>query len=131
MQTMGCDAYFGSPHKWLLTPRLRLPLHPPRTGCPRCGRPSSQANGTTITTARSASCQIGSGNLSLPQGYEAAVDFHVRIGPERVERGSWASPAGCAKGCGPIAGGHDPLAAHAELLTADHGVEPRGFRAAS
>jgi len=30
--------------------------------------------------------QIGTGNLSLLKGYEAAIDFHNRIGPARVTR---------------------------------------------
>jgi selenocysteine lyase/cysteine desulfurase len=85
LHAMGCDYYFGSPHKWLLTPK----------GCGFLYIRADRMN-TTWATIVSGQwdnyhegmyrfMQIGSGNLSLLKGYEAAIDFHNRIGPARVE----------------------------------------------
>ncbi len=85
LHAMGCDYYFGSPHKWLLTPK----------GCGFLYIRADRMN-TTWATIVSGQwdnyiegayrfMQIGSGNLSLLKGYEAAIDFHVRIGAARVE----------------------------------------------
>lgn len=85
MHAMGCDFYFGSPHKFLLTPK----------GCGFLYIRADRMNRTWATIVSGQwdnyhdgmyrFMQIGSGNLSLLKGYEAAIDFHQRIGPARVE----------------------------------------------
>jgi isopenicillin-N epimerase len=86
LHAMGCDAYFSSPHKWLLSPKgtgflyIRRDLHPSVWATVVSGAWDDYANGMYRFM------QIGSGNLSLLKGYEAAIDFHNRIGTERVWR---------------------------------------------
>ncbi|MFI5235696.1 MAG: aminotransferase class V-fold PLP-dependent enzyme, partial [Gemmatimonadales bacterium] len=85
VQAMGCDAYFGSPHKWLLAPKGTGFLYV---------RPDRQ-KGLWATLASSAwddqndrmfaLMQYGTGNLSLLVGLEKAIDFHLQLGPKRVE----------------------------------------------
>jgi selenocysteine lyase/cysteine desulfurase len=85
VQAMGCDAYFGSPHKWLLAPKGTgfLYLRPER---------QKQIWATLASSAWDdqndrmfALMQYGTGNLSLLMGLEKAVDFHLQIGPKRVQ----------------------------------------------
>jgi selenocysteine lyase/cysteine desulfurase len=81
---MGCDAYVGCFHKWLLAPAGTGFLYV------RSGR------GREIWTTLASShwddheddgfrfTQRGTGSLSLLMGLDAAIDFHLELGPERV-----------------------------------------------
>lgn len=85
VQAMGCDAYFGSPHKWILAPKGTGFLYV---------RPERQ-KGLWATLASFAwddqddrmfaLMQYGTGNLSLLKGLGKAIDFHLQIGPKRVQ----------------------------------------------
>jgi isopenicillin-N epimerase len=86
MQQLGCDAYFGSPHKWLLTPKGCGFVFIRRDRLPEVWATVVSGQWDNYHDGAYRFMQIGSGNLSLLKGYEAAVDFHTRIGPERVER---------------------------------------------
>jgi selenocysteine lyase/cysteine desulfurase len=83
---LGCDAYFFSPHKWLLAP-------------PGCGalyiRKSRQNEiWTTLASSEWANdeagayrfMQYGTGNRALLDGLKAAVEFRTWLGQERVAR---------------------------------------------
>jgi len=83
VEAIDCDAYFGSPHKWLLAPAGNGFLYV-RSG----------AAGRVWTTLASGEWanekdpglrlqQRGTGNLSLLVGLDAALDSHLRVGPER------------------------------------------------
>ena len=85
MQRMGCDAYFSSPHKWLLAPKGSGFLYVRRERLPEVWATVVSGQWDNYTDGAYRFMQIGSGNLSLLKGYEAAIDFHQRIGPERVE----------------------------------------------
>ncbi len=84
LKQIGCDAYFSSPHKWLLAPPGNGLLYIRET----------KQNEVWTTLASSAwndyqkglfrFMQYGTGNLSLLKGLEAAIDFYNRIGPDRV-----------------------------------------------
>jgi len=86
VQDIGCDAYYSSPHKWLLAPAGTgiLYIHE------RCidsvwttiasgNWDNHEDNGFRLT-------QRGTGNAALMVGLEAAVDFHFAVGPERIRR---------------------------------------------
>jgi isopenicillin-N epimerase len=85
LHELGCDAFYSSPHKWLLAPK----------GCGFLFVRNQRLSGLWATLASSnwdnyrdgafRLMQIGTGNLSLLKGFEAAIEFHNRIGPDRVQ----------------------------------------------
>jgi selenocysteine lyase/cysteine desulfurase len=85
MQAMGADFYFTSPHKWLLTPKGCGLLYIRRDRMNDLWATVVSGQWDNYHDGAYRFMQIGSGNLSLLKGYEAAVDFHNRIGPARVE----------------------------------------------
>jgi selenocysteine lyase/cysteine desulfurase len=86
VKEIGCDAYFSSPHKWLLAP--------PGNGFLYIRKEKLDEVWTTLASSEWDNhkdgayrlMQYGTGNLSLLVGLEAAIDFHLRIGPDRVEQ---------------------------------------------
>jgi selenocysteine lyase/cysteine desulfurase len=84
LKEIGCDAYFSSPHKWLLAP--------PGNGLLYIREAKQNEVWTTLASSSWNDyqkglfrfMQYGTGNLSLLKGLEAAVDFYNRIGPDRV-----------------------------------------------
>jgi len=93
VQAMGCDAFFASPHKWMLGPKGTGLLYV---------RPERQKELWT-TLASSAwddqadpmfrLMQYGTGNLSLLLGLGVAVDFHNQIGSAKIEDRDFALAA--------------------------------------
>ncbi len=84
LHDFGCDGYFASPHKWLLAPAGNGMLYIPR-------EKQSQVWTTLCSFAWDDQkdgmfrfMQYGTGNPSLQVGLDAALDFHFRIGPEKV-----------------------------------------------
>jgi selenocysteine lyase/cysteine desulfurase len=81
---IGCDAYFASPHKWLLAP--------PGNGLFYLTREMQRKVWTTLCSAAWDDhddgmyrfMQYGTGNRSLLVGLDAALDFHFRVGPDRI-----------------------------------------------
>ncbi len=86
LKDLGCDAYFSSPHKWLLAPA--------GNGFFYIRRDRQNLFWTTLASAEWDNhkdgmyrfMQYGTGNRSLLTGLDAALDFHFRLGPERVRR---------------------------------------------
>jgi selenocysteine lyase/cysteine desulfurase len=88
VKNIGCDAYATSPHKWLLAP--------PGTGLLYVREAREKDVWATLASAswdnyNPASglyrlMQYGTGNKALQDGLDAAFDFYVRIGPERIEQ---------------------------------------------
>lgn len=86
VRAMGCDAYFSSPHKWLLAPK----------GCGfLCVRKGALKDvWTTLASTEWDSqdkgayrlMQFGTGNLSLLKGLEAAIEFNQKIGQYRISQ---------------------------------------------
>lgn len=83
---MGCDTYFSSPHKWLLAPQGCGFLYVNRERLPRLWATIASGQWDNYHDGAYRLMQIGTGNLSVLKGYEAAIEFHNRIGPARVER---------------------------------------------
>jgi len=84
VQDIGCDAYFASPHKWLLAPAGTgiLYIRKEKIDSVWTTLASSQwdnheDNGYRLT-------QRGTGNPAILTGFDAALDFHFEIGPERI-----------------------------------------------
>jgi selenocysteine lyase/cysteine desulfurase len=86
LKSIDCDAYFSSPHKWLLAPAGNGMLY--------IRRDRQQMFWTTLCSGRWDDqkdgmfrfMQYGTGNPSLQVGLDAALDFHFRLGPERVRK---------------------------------------------
>jgi isopenicillin-N epimerase len=84
LKEIGCDAYFSSPHKWLLAPAGNGMLY--------IRRDRQDLFWTTLCSSEWDDhgqgmlrfMQYGTGNPSLLAGFDAALDFHFRIGPGRV-----------------------------------------------
>jgi len=118
MQAIGCDAYFGSPHKFLLTP----------SGCGFLFIRRDRMNDVWATVVSGQwdnyhdgmyrFVQIGTGNLSVLKGYEAAIDFHQRIGPARVYARMLAMANRLRDGLRQIPQAHIHSPEHPDLLTA-------------
>ena len=85
VNALGCDAFYGSPHKWLLAPKGTGMLWV---------RPEKQEH-LWSTIASSAwddhtdrmygLMQMGTGNLSLLVGLGVACDFHQQIGSQKIQ----------------------------------------------
>ena len=85
VKAIGCDAYTTSPHKWLLAPPGNGVLYV------REGRikdvwatlASGSWNDYDPADGVFRLMQYGTGNRSLLDGLDAAVEFHQRVGPRR------------------------------------------------
>ncbi|MBV9406148.1 MAG: aminotransferase class V-fold PLP-dependent enzyme [Acidobacteriaceae bacterium] len=86
VRAIGCDAYVGCFHKWLLAP--------PGNGFLYVRSERAQDVWSTLASAQWDNhedegyrfSQRGTGSLSMLVGMEAALDFHESLGPERVQQ---------------------------------------------
>ena len=85
VKAMGCDAFFSSPHKWLLAPKGTGLLYLRPDFLPRVWTTLASTEWDNQNVGAYRLMQYGTGNLSLLKGLEKAIDFHVAIGPARVE----------------------------------------------
>lgn len=83
VHAIGCDAYLGSPHKWLLAPAGNGFLVVRRHAAGRVWTTLASGEWANEKDAGYRLQQRGTGNLSLLVGLDAAIDFHLRVGPER------------------------------------------------
>ncbi len=86
VQALGCDAFYASPHKWMLGPKGTglLYVRPDRQEELWATLPSSAWDNETDPMFRL--MQYGTGNLSLLIGLGVAADFHNQIGSGRIEQ---------------------------------------------
>ena len=84
LQDLGCDAYYSSPHKWLLAPAGNGMLFIRRDRQDRFWTTLCSAEWDNHKDGMYRFMQYGTGNPALQAGLDAALDFHFRIGPERV-----------------------------------------------
>ena len=83
---IGCDAYVTSPHKGLLAPPGNGLLYIREERQKDVWATLASGNWNNYKDGAFRFMQYGTGNLSLLVGLDAAVDFHNRIGTERIER---------------------------------------------
>ena len=85
VRDLGCDAYFSSPHKWMLAPKGNgfLYLRLDQQARVWATLASSQWNNYADGMFRLQ--QYGTLNQSLLRGLETALDFVDRIGRDRIE----------------------------------------------
>ena len=83
VHAIGCDAYVGSPHKWLLAPAGNGFLYLRQASANRVWTTLASGEWANEKDPGARLTQRGTGNLSLVQGLDAAMDFHLRVGPER------------------------------------------------
>jgi selenocysteine lyase/cysteine desulfurase len=84
VQDIGCDAYYGSLHKWLLAPA--------GSGILYIRKDSVKSIWSTIASYQWENkeddgfrlMQNGTGNPSMLDGMDAAIDFHNKIGSKKV-----------------------------------------------
>jgi isopenicillin-N epimerase len=84
VKEIGCDAYYSSPHKWLMAPAGNGFLYVREsliddvwTTLASSQWDNHEDNGFRLG-------QRGTGNPALLMGLEAALDLHFEIGPEKV-----------------------------------------------
>jgi isopenicillin-N epimerase len=85
VKAMGCDAFFASPHKWMLAPKGTGLLYLRRDFMPKLWSTLASTEWDNHSVGAYRLMQYGTGNLSLLKGLEKAVDFYVQLGPKRVE----------------------------------------------
>ncbi len=86
VKRIGCDAYYSSPHKWLLAPQGNGVLY--------IARDKQELFWTTLCSSEWDNAkdgmfrfmQYGTGNRSIQTGLDAALDFHFLIGPEKIRK---------------------------------------------
>ncbi len=85
LHAMGCDAFYSSPHKWLLAPKGNGFLYVRSQRLSGLWSTLASSNWDNYHDGAFRLMQIGTGNLSLLKGLDAAIEFHNRIGPDRVQ----------------------------------------------
>lgn len=83
---LGCDFYASSPHKWLLAPKGSGLLYVSEPWLDRLWPTIVSGGWDSLPDKAVRFDRKGTVNDSLYAGFQAAVDFHNLIGPERVER---------------------------------------------
>jgi selenocysteine lyase/cysteine desulfurase len=86
LSELGCDFYASSPHKWLLAPKGTGLLYVSEPWLDRLWPTIVSGGWDSLPDKAVRFERKGTVNDSLYAGFQAAVDFHTLIGPERVER---------------------------------------------
>jgi selenocysteine lyase/cysteine desulfurase len=84
VRDIGCDAFFSSPHKWLLAPKGSGVLYVRKAGNERVWTTIASGQWDFQDDVGRRFSQIGTGNQSLYKGFEAALDFLERIGMDTI-----------------------------------------------
>ncbi|MBZ5553015.1 MAG: aminotransferase class V-fold PLP-dependent enzyme [Acidobacteriia bacterium] len=84
VRDIDCDAYYSSPHKWLLAPAGSGLLYVKKSRQSEIWTTLASAEWANYDKGAYRFMQYGTGNLALLKGYEAALDFHNALGHERV-----------------------------------------------
>jgi isopenicillin-N epimerase len=86
MKDIGCDAYVSCLHKWLLAPAGNGFLYLRRDNAKSVWTTLASANWDNHEDDGYRLTQRGTGSMSLLVGAEAAMDFHLSLGAERVQQ---------------------------------------------
>ena len=84
VREIGCDAYYSSPHKWLMAPAGNGFLYVKETLIDEVWTTLASSQWGNHEDNGYRLGQRGTGNPALLKGFEAALDLHFEIGPERV-----------------------------------------------
>ena len=84
VKEIGCDAFYSSPHKWLLSPPGNGLLYINESKHNEVWTSLASTHWNDYQKGLFRFMQYGTGNLSLLKGLEASIDFHNQIGPDRV-----------------------------------------------
>lgn len=84
VEEIGCDAYYSSPHKWLMAPAGNGFLYVKETLIDDVWTTLASSQWDNHEDNGYRLGQRGTGNPALLKGLEAALDLHFEIGPERV-----------------------------------------------
>ena len=104
VRALGCDAYFSSPHKWLLAPKGNGFLYVRKDVQPRVWTTLASSQWNNYKDGMYRLQQYGTLNQSLLRGLETAIDFMDRIGRDRVEARVRSLGSYLRKGLGQIPG---------------------------
>jgi len=130
VRDLACDAYYSSPHKWLLAPAGSGLLYVRRDRLPGLWTTLASSEWDNQKAGAYRLMQYGTGNLSLLKGFEAAVDFHVRLGSERVEQRVMYLASRLRAGLREIPGAAVHSRLHPELASATTNWGLRGLNGA-
>lgn len=83
---LGCDAYFSSPHKWMLAPKGNGILYVRRDSQKRIWATLASSQWNNYEAGMFRLQQYGTLNQSVLRGLEVAVDFVDRVGRDRIEQ---------------------------------------------
>jgi len=83
---LGCDFYASSPHKWLLAPKGSGLLYVSEPWLDRLWPTIVSGGWDALQDKALRFDRKGTINESLLAGFQAAMEFHNLVGPERVER---------------------------------------------
>jgi selenocysteine lyase/cysteine desulfurase len=86
LHDLGCDFYASSPHKWLLAPKGTGTLYVREELLERLWVNIASADWHNYERKAYRFSNFGTSNLSVMVGLKAALDFFLRIGPERIYR---------------------------------------------
>lgn len=118
VKAIGCDAFFSSPHKWLLAPKGTGILYVRREALPRIWSTMASSNWDNHADGGFRLMQYGTGNLSLLIGFEKAIDFHLALGSKRVEERILGLAGRLRTGLQQVKGARIHSALHPELRSA-------------
>jgi len=86
VKDIGCDAYVGCFHKWLLAPAGNGFLYVRRDRAHDLWTTLASSQWDNHVDDGYRLSQRGTGSMSLLEGADAAFDFHFAIGPERIQK---------------------------------------------
>jgi isopenicillin-N epimerase len=86
VRALGCDAYAGSPHKWLMAPKGTGFLHITKAALPRFWTTLASTAWNDHDKGAFRLMQYGTGSVAVAQGLVAALQFVDRIGMPRIAR---------------------------------------------
>jgi selenocysteine lyase/cysteine desulfurase len=84
LHDLGCDFYTTSPHKWLLAPKGTGTLFVREELLERLWVNTASADWRNYKQKAYRFSNVGTSNLSVMVGLKAALDFYLKIGPERI-----------------------------------------------
>jgi isopenicillin-N epimerase len=106
VKKIGCDAYACSPHKWLLAPPGNgvLFVRAEREKDIWATLASAHWDDYEAKTGLFRLMQFGTANAALLAGLDAALDFYLRVGPEKIERRTMSLADSLRRGLSAITG---------------------------